>query len=313
MINKKLLSIFISSIALVSSFQFSYAENENLRSSKLIKNTINGQIDWLNQVIRVKGQSALPDTGGAAQKRLKARVGARMEAYRNLAELVSGVQVSSESTVKNFVTESDVVKLRVDAVVKGARQSGREKILSDGAIEVELYLPMFGNGSLASALDLGNYAKNKSTLSKIIPYMVATTNDFTIVQEHEEENKFYKVSENNLSDSTGLIIDASSLAVEPAMAPFIIGGGRIIYTGSKIDINPETIVKYGITEYTDDIEKAKKNIDRVGKSPLIIEASGATGSPTKTNILLDELSIKNLLDANEKTKFLSKLGVVIVI
>ncbi|MFN8575789.1 MAG: hypothetical protein U0354_02935 [Candidatus Sericytochromatia bacterium] len=313
MINKKLLSLFLSSIALVSSFQFSYADNEKIKTAKLIKNTLNGQIDWLNRVIRVKGQSALPDVGGIAQKRLKARVGARMEAYRNLAELVSGVQVSSESTVNNFVTESDIVKLRVDAVVKGARQSGREKILSDGSIEVELYLPMFGNGSLASALDLGNYAKNKSTLANLLPYMVATTNDFAIVEEKQKEKKSYKISENNLSNITGLIIDASNLAVEPAMAPFIIGGGRIIYTGSKIDIDPETIVKYGITEYTDDIEKAKKNIDRVGKSPLVIEASGATGNPTKTNILLDEINITNLLEANEKTKFLSKLGVLIVI
>lgn len=290
-----------------------YAENNDVVNQKLIKNTNNGQIDWFNKVVRVKGQAAQPDTGGVAQRRLKARVAARMDAYRNLAELVNGVQISSETDVKNFITENDVIKLKVDAVVKGARQSGREKILSDGSIEVELYLPMFGNGSLASALDLGNYATNKTTLSYILPNMVASTSDFAIVEDSKTNKNSYKISGIDTNNVTGLIIDASSLAVEPAMAPFIVGGGRIIYTGNKIDINPETIVRYGITDYTDDIEKAKKNIERIGKSPLIIEASGATGNPAKTNILLDELSLKNILDANQKSNFLSKLGVVIVI
>lgn len=293
--------------SMLSCFNLTQAEEQI--SQKLIKNTANGQIDWFNKVIKVKGSGAPSDSGGIAQRRLKARVAARTEAYRNLAEAINGVQVSSETNVKNFMVTNDVIRLRVDAVVKGARQSGREKLLPDGTIEVELYLPMFGNGSLAGALDLGNYAKNKSTLAYILPFMVASANDFTIA----ENSQPVKVAADIPGNVTGLIIDASTLGVEPAMAPFILGGGRIIYTGNKIDIDPETIVKYGITDYTDSIEKAKKNLERVGNSPLIIQASGATGKPSRTNILLDELSIKNILEANQKSNFLTKLGVVIVI
>ncbi len=306
MLNKKLITSFIVLVGVVSSVSITQAEET--KSLKLIRNMPNGQIDWLNKVIRVKGNGVPPDSGGITQKRLKARVAARIDAYRNLAETVECVQVSSETDVKNFVAENDVIKLRVDAVVKGARQSGKEKLLPDGSIEVELFLPMFGNASLATALDLGNYAKNKTTLAYTLPIMVASLNDFAIT-----ESKSYKISENINTDATGLIIDASSLEIEPAMSPFIIGGGRIVYTGSKFDIDPKTIVKNGITDYTDSLEKAKKNIERIGNSPIIIEASGATGIPSKTNILLDELSINNLINSNEKTHFLNKLGVVIVI
>lgn len=312
MINKKFLTLIVGGIIVATGLQSTYAEDNKSTSIKLIKNTATGQIDWINKVVRVKGQAAQPSEGGVPQRRLKARVAARMEAYRNLAELITGVQVSSESNVQNFVTTNDVIKMRVDGVVKGARQSGKEKLLPDGSIEVELYLPMFGNGSIASALDLGNYAKNKTSLSYLLPHMTATLSDFAVI-DNNTNLKSYKVAQNNPANPTGLIIDARDLAVEPAMIPFIVGGGRVIYTGNKIDINPESIVKYGVTDYTDDIEKAKKNVDRIGSSPMIIEAKGATGSPSKTNILLDDLAIKNILDADKQSNFLSKLGVVVVI
>lgn len=305
---KLLLSLLFVS---TSFFPFVNSDVSARSASNIVKNMGNGQIDWSAKIIKVKGSGALPDTGGLPQRRLKARLAARMDAYRNIAEMINGVQVTSETTVLNMAIKSDLVKLRVDAIVKGARQSSEEKNLPDGTVEVELYLPLFGNGSIASALDLGNYVKNKTSVEAFIPYQVAALKDFTLSSNNS--NFPEKISSADTGTVTGLIIDATGLGIEPAMSPFIVGGGKIIYAGGRMDIDPEAIVKYGVTDYTSSLEDAKKDILRIGNSPLIIEANGATGKPSRTNVLLDDLTLKNLKESDEKYKFLSKLGVVIVI
>lgn len=310
MLKNKLVVTFLASIAFLSLGLNDYSiAKEN---HKLIQKNAMGEVDWLNKIIKVKGSGALPDKGGVAQKRLKARLAARNDAYRNLAEMVNGVKISSETNVKNFMVTSDIIKLKVDGVIKGARQIGEEKYNSDGSVEVELALPMFGNGSVASAVDLGNYVKSKESVDALIPYHIASIENIIIKEKARKNlyNNFILVEDKPV---TGLIIQAEDLAVEPAMSPFIVGGGKIIYTGSKIDIDPDKIVKFGVTDYTETLEEAQSKTERIGTSPMIIEAKGATGAPYRTNILLDDETIENLVKANKKYNFLENLGVVIVI
>jgi hypothetical protein len=171
---------------------------------------------------------------------------------------------------------------------------------------------MFGNGSVASAVDLGNYVKSKESVDALIPYHIASIENIVIKEKARKNfyNDFIIVEDKPV---TGLIIQAEDLAVEPAMSPFIVGGGKIIYTGSKIDIDPDKIVKFGVTDYTETLEEAQSKTERIGNSPMIIEAKGATGAPYRTNILLDDETIENLVKANKKYNFLENLGVVIVI
>jgi len=315
-----LLSTLIACFSLIS-------VNINETSAEITKSKIerkigSGTIDWTNKLIVVTGSGAYSETGSPAQKRLKARAAARADAYRNLAEIVNGVQVTSDTVVKNFVTESDVIKLSVSAVIRGARQIGKEKYLSDGSVEVQMALPLFGNGSVASALDLGNFVKQKTdTFESSLPlYRLANLGSFARVDNPQLANfspreKIAAATEENKDKKTisGLIIDASFLGLEPAMNAFIIGGGKIVYPTNKIELNPDLIVKYGVTDYIDDVDVAKQDTNRIGSNPLIIEASGATGKPTKTDILLSESTVNEIKELNEKNKFLDKLGVVIVI
>ena len=55
-----------------------------------------------------------------------------------MAEAVNGVQVFSETTVRDYVVESDVVRIQVKAVIRGARQIGKTRYLSDGTVEMDL-------------------------------------------------------------------------------------------------------------------------------------------------------------------------------
>jgi len=112
-----------------------------------------GQLNWTAGTITVKGTGAAPERGSAAQRRLLAGRAAVVDGYRQLAEIVNGVRVDSETVVKDFVVESDVIRTQVTATIKGARQ-GEPRQLSDGSVEVEMQLPLYGNGSLADAIDL---------------------------------------------------------------------------------------------------------------------------------------------------------------
>lgn len=71
------------------------------------------------------GMFFLPAEAGAQmdpQKRLMAKRAAKVDALRNLAETVYGVRISSSTTVRDFVTQSDVVRAKLAAVIQGARE-----------------------------------------------------------------------------------------------------------------------------------------------------------------------------------------------
>ncbi|MCB7129838.1 MAG: LPP20 family lipoprotein, partial [Candidatus Brocadiales bacterium] len=62
-----------------------------------------------------------PNVGAA---RAGAIMAARVDALRNLVEAVKAVRVTSETTVNNNMVENDVVRTKVEAMVRGARQVG---------------------------------------------------------------------------------------------------------------------------------------------------------------------------------------------
>jgi hypothetical protein len=56
------------------------------------------------------------------QQRLMAKRAAKVDALRNLLETVYGVRIDSKTTVKDFVTQSDVIKAKLNSVIQGARE-----------------------------------------------------------------------------------------------------------------------------------------------------------------------------------------------
>lgn len=82
-------------------------------------------------------------TYSAGQQKLMAMRAARVDAYRVLAEQVSGFRVSGNTTLSAMATQSDVVRAQVDAFLRGARLVSLQPV-GDGMIyeaTVELELP----------------------------------------------------------------------------------------------------------------------------------------------------------------------------
>ncbi len=90
----------------------------------------------VNRTIQAKGYGAEPNDPymNSAQKRLMAKRAAKVDALRNLAEEVYGIKITSDSYVKDFVTQSDEIRSRVRACIQGARVVS-EKQMPDGTYE----------------------------------------------------------------------------------------------------------------------------------------------------------------------------------
>ncbi len=55
------------------------------------------------------------------QNKLLSKRAAEADAYRKLAECVKGLQITSETYVKDFVTESDTIRTELDTLIRGVR------------------------------------------------------------------------------------------------------------------------------------------------------------------------------------------------
>ena len=91
--------------------------------------------DWISYPIKAIGEGTDPaiDT---AQGRLKAARAAQLDALRKLAEQIHGLQISSETAVRDFVTQHDEITTQVDAIIAGA-VVGRP-IFEEGIARVEV-------------------------------------------------------------------------------------------------------------------------------------------------------------------------------
>ncbi|MCC6358863.1 MAG: LPP20 family lipoprotein [Phycisphaerales bacterium] len=72
--------------------------------------------DWVGGMIEAEGRGT-DDQFETPQGRLKAARAAEMDARRKLAERIAGLQLKSETLVKDFVTEHDAIASQVDAVI----------------------------------------------------------------------------------------------------------------------------------------------------------------------------------------------------
>lgn len=261
----------------------------------------NASINWTKQDIEVVGYGALivsPDKP-YFQAKLMAREAAKTDAYRNLAEMLKGVYVTSETTVLNFITENDLVRKKVEMFIQGAEIIEEKEIEGGGyAVKVRLALSGPKEGNIASVL-LPEVVKNDSEV-------LTTTIQFG---SNYEEKATYQVPKST-SAVTGVIIDARNLEVRPAMSPKIFSSdGKEVFGPRYIDpyINPDST----IVAYTRDLETAR-SLARVGENPVVINAIGISGT-NQSDVVIAKADADFIGNINKLSGFLADGRVVIII
>lgn len=210
-------------------------------------------IEWNGRgSIEVVGYGYPPTNSIGGQAKILARRAAIVDGYRNLAELVAGVNVDATTTVSGLQVESDIVKTKVSAVIKNARIVS-ETFNSDGAYQVVMSIPLFGENSLATAVI--------STLAEQVEKVDFPKPAISTVEKRDLPKQ--------PSTYSGVIIDCSGLPeINRVMSPVILNEKREPIYGHQF-LDTDFIIKNGMVDYVTD---ATTSSVRAGSSPLVLKA-----------------------------------------
>jgi len=175
---------------------------EDVKSTHAIQNFQNGYIDWTSKTISVVGTGTFRENATSqAQARLLAERAAIADGYRQLAEIVNGVRVDSETLVRDAIVESDVIRLKVEGLIKGARR-GQKRITADGVVEYELTAPLYGISGLAGAIQLDKHIIKTTIHIKIRSSLSQYHNKYAFLNDKVTDMPMFQISEADLATVT---------------------------------------------------------------------------------------------------------------
>ncbi len=264
-------------------------------------------VDWNNSSITVIGAGVAPmNAYNAAQARMMARRAAVVDAYRQLAETVKGVNVDSETTIQNMMVVDDITKTKVSAFIQGARIVS-EQVIPDGGYEVTMTVSMFGvSNSLASAVmprpaAVESFPQPVAVVTPSVPASIHV--DVTVTQ--QGSSAAAAPAGKAIGGYTGLIVDCSGLGLKPVMSPVIKNAsGQPIYGYKNLDY--DRVVSNGMAGYTSDVHTAV----RAGTNPLVVRAIGLDNH--NGNPILATADANRVLIENGATGFLDRTAVVFI-
>jgi len=244
-----------------------------------------GIINYEDGYVEAIGTGAPPERYmGKPNARPMALRAAQVDAYRNLLEIVQGVRIDSNTVVRDFMTESDVIRASVEGLVKGAKVMNKE-YLSDGTVEVTIRMNLSGRMSqtiMPKAFD------RQPASAPPPPAAPAPSGDIF----------------------TGLVIDARGLAARPAMSPKVVDeSGREVYGSMNVD--RQYAIQQGMTGYARDLTAAQSN-PRVTNNPVSVKGVKADG-PGKCDIVISNVDAERIRASTDNLSFLKKCRVMIVL
>ncbi len=251
-----------------------------------------------SEQITADGYGAVPSGMPLARAKMMARRAAIMDAQRNLVEMIKGTTVDAESTMDNFLLQSDVVKTKVNGVITGARVVSEG--IEDGGYHVTLSVPEYGVGSVADvAIDakMGNYTPepiqepSASALKTYKPELQAKVN----------------------GGYTGLVIDAKGSALVRTFCPVIYDtNGRAIYGVHNVD--KDYAISHGIVEYADGSvswQTVGIGQSRAGSNPLVVKMVSLRDRATnKCDVVISVEDADKILIENQRNGILRSYAVV---
>jgi hypothetical protein len=200
-----------------------------------------GVVDWQKRVVRCTGSGAanLRDAGGnAAVARLGAEKAARLDALRTCLEAMKGVTVSGGQTVGAAMGSDAALKGSVEGAVRGFRPVAT-RYFSDGGVEIDVEVPLDAVGDA------------------VLPRASAAPAP---------------------AGPTALVVDASGLAVAPALGPRVLDeAGKELYGPATLGESARRGT--GVAAYARGLEAARRDLAaRLGDRPLVVKAVRAQGT-----------------------------------
>ena len=230
-----------------------------------------------------------PDVTHPGTREAMARRAAQVRAYAALLEVVQGVHISGTTTVNDVMFGSEVVKARVEGVLKGAQIIKEEYDPTREIATAYVRISVRGLGSVTEALlpDLTTTPPPPGSMHYTPPALPVPP----------------------AQPADGLIVDVRERRFRPALLNRILSiQGEILYDPSKIA--HDILVEQGSGGYTTDVGKAKALLsERGSRNPLTVQAAGVART---TDVQVSQTDAATIFAANQQTNFLEGAKVVFV-
>jgi hypothetical protein len=290
-----------------------------------------------------------PDEVNEEVGRLLALRAAKVDAQANLLEITAGAYVTSATAVENYTATNYEVKSKVEAIIKGARELAaeynvgkkaavvqlgiyledvakaipKEDLPSDGEIkfyewgfkkDTTLYTIAGNNEDLEASI---RTSKSLEELEKKLEQLEQTVTEpdavllAAIEKLYQEIRKLKDIGESvkDLSDHTGVVINAAGASVEPTMNPSIYyrDGDELRLLYGKSDGRRKS--KDVLAGWSKTLADAA-NHDRVRKNPLFVSAIEV--SQESCSFVISDRDAKMVKEINEAKHLLEDCRVVII-
>jgi len=262
----------------------------------------NGSINYGDRTIQAIGIGFIPENViNAGQARRSAMRIAKQDALRQLIEIINGVNVTSETTVSGAMFD-DMIKTQVQGAIRGARQIGQPKYLSDTSVEVVYEVKMADISRVLLPM-----AEKAPTLTFDNVTATAPAGTAAAPAEQQQAGTDTGVKSGGV---TGIIIDGTGLGLRPAMSPRILNqGGSVVYGPGQY--SRDYAAANGVVGYAKSLDQAKSDT-RVQGNPLIIRAASTSGS-TSADVIISNADAGKLVVADGAAGLLKNCRVMIVL
>lgn len=281
------------------------------------------QINWTQGFILCEGESA-QDQGKYA-----ANLSAKVISQRNMLEVIKGVNITSEVTIKSGLDSSEIIKSRVDGVIRGVQviSSKYDNSTKSSIVTTKLELGKDLLSALLSDPTLLSWNEKVEQLwnnFNILPQALASTYTpkeketiLKLMEDLRDNSDAKKHLENilksmeNTSNYTGILLDISEISnfQKALIVKLVDEKGKEIYPSNLV--SKQTLTKRNTSVgYMFGIDDAKKN-KRVFDNPIEIKPTSIYKSKL-SNIVLNKAQIEKLnsIDKNvlKNAKIILVLG-----
>ena len=248
-------------------------------------------VDWDRGVVMAEGLGAPASSAkNTAQKNATALRAAKLDAARNMLEMIKGITLSSSTTMRAAMVQNDTIRTQVQGRLFGLRPSGKPRYFSDGSVSILM----------------------EASLRQTIPDEALTSSTGEATREISGPSSGSSGSARLDPGKvyTGLIIDARGSGAQPAMSPKIYDEeGNELFGSAYVD--QEFVQKHGMAGYVRNLDQALAN-DRVQGTPAVLKALSSSGA-NQTDLILSKSDADQLRGLADHLNFLREARVVIVL
>ena len=244
-------------------------------------------INWANGYIIATGQGTAGAAEARGKARIKATIAAKVAAQRNLLEVIKGVRINSQTTVQDTMLAEDIIKTRIEGMLKGAYMVGDPFVeMVEGTPVVTVTMKVCLNGmpkecatrpTLTNVLDL-----DTRPVPPFVPKVMLVAPEPPPLPpappvEAPKPAGWMPPVYDSSKPVTGLVLHLNGRYFERELLPVVITQGQpeLITVYSVKVVKPSVVRTYGAVRYADTIESARGN-QVLGANPMIVTAEAVT-------------------------------------